>query len=55
MSVGVAFSEVLRHLSNVLRRLKYRRMEGREALKRGLRVGMDAAMMPTFISRLWHD
>lgn len=27
----------------------------REELKRGLRVGMEAAMMPTFISRLWQE
>ena len=54
-SFDVAFSEVLRYLSDVRRRLMYRKMEGREGLKRGLRVGMEAAMMPTFISRLWHD
>ena len=54
-SAGVAFSEVLRYLADVLRRLKYRRMEGREGLKRGLRVGMEAAMMPTLISRLRHN
>ena len=29
--------------------------EGREASNSGLRIGMEAAMMPTFISRLWHE
>ena len=54
-SVDVAFPEVLRYLSAVLQRLKYRKMDGREGLKRGLRVGMEAAMMPTLTSRLSHD
>ena len=39
-------------VSAALPDLKNLRWEGREWSKRGLRVGMQAAMMPTFTSRL---
>ena len=55
MSFAGVFLEVLRCLWDVVRYLTQRKIEGREGLKKGLRVGMEAAMMPTFISSLWHN
>ena len=55
MSFAGVFLEVLRGLWDVVRYLTQRKIEGREGLKKGLRVGMEAAMMLTFISSLWHN
>lgn len=55
MSFADVPSAVLRRLSDGLRHLKQWKIEGRKALNSGLRVAMEAAMMPTFISRLWDE